>query len=59
MGDEEGADVGEDEGEWEMVGVELGRDVGLAEGPRLCSTVGTLVGNPDGLELGISLGEDV
>ena len=35
-GNEEGGEVGEDDGLWERVGVELGRADGLAEGPRLC-----------------------
>ncbi len=51
-GNGEGAEVGEDDGEWEMVGMELGGDDGVAEGPRLCSAEGPLVGDPDGLAEG-------
>lgn len=58
-GNEEGGEVGEDDGLWERVGVELGRDDGLAEGPRLCSAEGPLVGDPDGLALGVPLGDEV
>ena len=57
-GSGEGAEVGEDDGEWEMVGMELGRDDGVAEGPRLCSADGPFVGDPDGLALGVPLGDE-